>query len=89
MWQHLAVEHQHLRYAERITATLPEPLSVCFFVNSGSEANELAIRLVRAATGAHDMVCVEHGYHGHSQTLIDVSPYKHAGRGACQSGGSR
>ena len=70
-----------LRYASRITATLPEPLSVCFFVNSGSEANELAIRLVRAATGAHDMVCVEHGYHGHSQTLIDVSPYKHAGRG--------
>ncbi len=70
-----------LRYAERITATLPDPLSVCFFVNSGSEANELAIRLVRAATGAHDMVCVEHGYHGHSQTLIDVSPYKHAGRG--------
>ncbi len=70
-----------LRYASRITATLPDPLSVCFFVNSGSEANELAIRLVRAATGAHDMVCVEHGYHGHSQTLIDVSPYKHAGRG--------
>ncbi|HET7900525.1 MAG TPA: aminotransferase class III-fold pyridoxal phosphate-dependent enzyme [Candidatus Nanopelagicales bacterium] len=70
-----------LRYAGRITATLPEPLSVCFFVNSGSEANELAIRLVRAATGRHDMVCVEHGYHGHNQTLIDVSPYKHAGRG--------
>ena len=70
-----------LRYAERLTATLPDPLSVCSFVNSGSEANDLALRLVRAATGAWDMVCVDHGYHGHTQALIEVSPYKHAGRG--------
>jgi len=70
-----------LRYAERLTATLPDPLSVCFFVNSGSEANDLALRLVRAATGAWDVVCVDHGYHGHTQALIDVSPYKHAGPG--------
>src|SRR6185295_20028438 len=35
-------------YAEQLTATLPEPLRVCFFVNSGSEANELALRLARA-----------------------------------------
>src|ERR1044072_9280388 len=34
-----------LEYAERLTATLPDPLNVCFFVNSGSEANELAIRI--------------------------------------------
>ena len=40
-----------LRYAERLTATLPEPLSVCFFVCSGSEANELALRMARATTG--------------------------------------
>ena len=70
-----------LRYAERLTATLPDPLSVCFFVNSGSEANDLALRLVRAHTGAWDLICVEHGYHGHTQALIDVSPYKHAGAG--------
>jgi 4-aminobutyrate aminotransferase-like enzyme/Ser/Thr protein kinase RdoA (MazF antagonist) len=70
-----------LRYAERISATLPEPLSVCFLVNSGSEANELALRLVRAYTGAWDVVCVEHGYHGHTQALVDVSPYKHDGPG--------
>ena len=70
-----------LRYAERVVATLPDPLSVCFFVNSGSEANDLALRLVRAATAAHDVICVEHGYHGHTQALIDVSPYKHAGKG--------
>ena len=70
-----------LRYGERITATLPDALSVCFFVNSGSEANDLALRLVRAHTGEQDVICVEHGYHGHTQALIDVSPYKHAGPG--------
>ena len=70
-----------LRYAERLAATVPDPLGVCFFVNSGSEANELALRLIRAATRAQDVICVEHGYHGHSQALIDVSPYKHAGKG--------
>ena len=39
-----------VEYAEALTATLPEPLSVCFFVNSGSEANELALRLAMAYT---------------------------------------
>ena len=70
-----------LRYAQRLTATLPDPLSVCFFVNSGSEANDLALRLIRAHTGAWDVICVENGYHGHTQALIDVSPYKHDGAG--------
>jgi Ser/Thr protein kinase RdoA (MazF antagonist) len=39
-----------VRYARRLTQRLPEPLRVCFFVNSGSEANELALRLARAHT---------------------------------------
>jgi 4-aminobutyrate aminotransferase-like enzyme/Ser/Thr protein kinase RdoA (MazF antagonist) len=74
--------HEHLvRYAERLTATLPEPLSVCFLVNSGSEANELAIRMARAATGQRGMVVLDVGYHGNTTTLIDVSPYKHDGKG--------
>src|SRR6185369_15001300 len=70
-----------LEYAERLTATLPESLSVCFFVNSGSEANELAIRLARAHTKARDMVVLEHAYHGNTTTCIDISPYKHEGPG--------
>ena len=65
-----------LRYAERILATLPDHLDRVFLVNSGSEANELAIRLVRTATGRTDMVCLDHGYHGNTSTLVDVSPYK-------------
>ncbi len=70
-----------LRYAARLTATLPEPLSVCFFVCSGSEANELALRMARAATGGHDVVVVDGAYHGNTQTLVDVSPYKSNGPG--------
>jgi len=70
-----------LEYAEKLTATLPEPLKVCYFVNSGSEANELAIRLARAHTKAREMIVLEHAYHGNTTTCIDISPYKHDGRG--------
>ena len=70
-----------LEYAEKLTATLPESLSVCFFVNSGSEANELAIRLARAHTKAREMIVLDHAYHGNTTTLIDISPYKHDSRG--------
>jgi 4-aminobutyrate aminotransferase-like enzyme len=54
---------------------------VCFFVNSGSEANELAVRMARTHTGRHDVIVVEDGYHGNTQTLIDLSPYKAEGPG--------
>src|ERR1051325_4820461 len=70
-----------LEYAEKLTATLPESLSVCYFVNSGSEANELALRLARAHTKARDLIVLEHAYHGNTTTLIDISPYKHDGPG--------
>ena len=70
-----------LRYAERLIATLPASLSVCFFVNSGSEANELALRLARAHTKAQDLIVLDHAYHGNTTTLIDISPYKHNGPG--------
>lgn len=69
------------RYAERLTGQLPEPLRVCYFVNSGSEANELALRLARAHTGREDVVVLEHAYHGHTTSLIDISPYKFNGPG--------
>jgi 4-aminobutyrate aminotransferase-like enzyme len=74
--------HEHLvRYAERLTSTLPQPLRVCYFVNSGSEANELALRLARAHTGERDVVVLEAGYHGNTSTLVEVSPYKFDGPG--------
>ena len=68
-------------YAKRLTDTLPEELDTCFFVNSGSEANELALRLARAKTGAKDMLVVDNAYHGHTTSMIDISPYKFMGKG--------
>lgn len=69
------------RYAQRLTAHLPEPLKVCFFLNSGSEANELALRLARAHTRREDIIVLEHAYHGNTTTLINISPYKFDGPG--------
>lgn len=69
------------RYAKRLTMLMPEPLRVCFFVNSGSEANELALRLARTHTNREDVLVLEHAYHGHTNTLIDISPYKFDGPG--------
>jgi len=69
------------RYAERLTRLLPAPLRVCYFVNSGSEANELALRLARVYTGREDVIVLEHAYHGHTNTLIDISPHKFDGPG--------
>ncbi|XP_043917252.1 ethanolamine-phosphate phospho-lyase [Protopterus annectens] len=65
-----------IRYAERLTATLPEKLSVCYFVNSGSEANDLALRIARQYRGHTDIITLDHAYHGHLTSLIDISPYK-------------
>jgi 4-aminobutyrate aminotransferase-like enzyme/Ser/Thr protein kinase RdoA (MazF antagonist)/murein DD-endopeptidase MepM/ murein hydrolase activator NlpD len=74
--------HDHLgAYAERLASTLPAPLRVCFVLNSASEANELAVRLARASTRGRDMIVLEAAYHGNTNTLIDLSPYKHAGPG--------
>lgn len=75
------LQAQLTEYAEALMALLPAPLEVCFFTTSGSEANELALRLARAATGARDLVVMEAAYHGHTTTLIDISPYKHDGPG--------
>jgi 4-aminobutyrate aminotransferase-like enzyme/Ser/Thr protein kinase RdoA (MazF antagonist)/murein DD-endopeptidase MepM/ murein hydrolase activator NlpD len=69
------------RYCERLTATLPDPLSVCFLVNSGSEANELALRIARAHTQRDDFIVVTGGYHGNTGAAVSVSPYKFEGPG--------
>jgi 4-aminobutyrate aminotransferase-like enzyme len=68
-------------YARRLAATLPDPLHVCFFVNSGSEANDLALRLAAAHTGREDVIVLDHAYHGHLRSQIALSPYKFDGAG--------
>ncbi len=68
-------------YAERLAAKMPDPLSVCYFVNSGSEANDLALRLAFAHTGRKDIAVLDGAYHGHLSSLIAISPYKYDGPG--------
>jgi len=79
--------HDYLvRYAKCLTDTLPEPLNVCFFVNSGSEANELALRLAYTYTNQKEVIVLDHAYHGNTPALIDISPYKYQGKGGLGPG---
>ena len=70
-----------VEYAERLCEKLPDPLNVCFFVCSGSEANDLALRLARAYTGNQNTIVLEGAYHGNLSSLIEISPYKFDGPG--------
>lgn len=63
-------------YARRLTNLFPAHLSVCYLVNSGSEANDLAMRLARAYTGRKDIVCLDGAYHGNLTSTMAISPYK-------------
>ena len=66
---------------QEILKTLPPELNVLHFVNSGSEANELAIRMAKATTGEKDIIASEVGYHGNSNKCVDISSYKFDGKG--------
>ena len=68
-------------YAERLADTFPAPLEIVFLTNSGSEANDLALRLARAHLGRQETLAFDGGYHGNLTSLIEVSPYKLDGRG--------
>ncbi|MCG8617854.1 MAG: aminotransferase class III-fold pyridoxal phosphate-dependent enzyme [Desulfobacterales bacterium] len=70
-----------IAFAEKIASYMPDPLSVCFFLNSGSEANELTLRLARAHSGGKDMITPDHGYHGNTTGCIDISAYKFNAKG--------
>jgi 4-aminobutyrate aminotransferase-like enzyme/Ser/Thr protein kinase RdoA (MazF antagonist) len=63
-------------YAEKLMSKFPPSLNKVFFVNSGSAASDLAIRLAQTYTGYKNIMVMQHGYHGHTQTDIDISDYK-------------
>ncbi|NQZ12171.1 MAG: aminotransferase class III-fold pyridoxal phosphate-dependent enzyme [Algicola sp.] len=74
--------HDNLvNYADRLLVTMPDELSVCMFVNSGSEANELAMRLAQCFTGSKELITVDGAYHGNTAACIAASPYKFNGPG--------
>ena len=70
-----------IELAEKLTSKLPAPLSVCYFVNSGSEANELALRMAAEVTRNNNTIVLDHAYHGNTSSLINISPYKFNGNG--------
>ena len=68
-------------YAEHLLSYFPKKLNKIFFVNSGSAASDLAIRLANTHTNRKDIFVLEEGYHGNTQIGIQVSHYKHANKG--------
>jgi 4-aminobutyrate aminotransferase-like enzyme len=62
-----------VRYAERLTATFAEPLDTAMFTCTGSEANELALRLARFASGGTGLIVSDYNYHGNSASLAEVT----------------
>ncbi|NNC61534.1 MAG: aminotransferase class III-fold pyridoxal phosphate-dependent enzyme [Eudoraea sp.] len=63
-------------YSDALLKRFPEPLNKVYFVNSGSEATDLAIRIARAHTLKKKIMVLEHGYHGHTQSGMEISSYK-------------
>jgi 4-aminobutyrate aminotransferase-like enzyme len=63
-------------YAEKLLAKFPDSLNKVFFVNSGSAATDLALRMATIHTGHKKIMVMEHGYHGNTRAAIDVSYYK-------------
>ena len=70
-----------IAYAKALLEKLPPELSVLHFVNSGSEASELALRMAKTLTGQKDMLAIEVGYHGNTTTAMQVSSYKFDSQG--------
>ncbi len=65
--QHTTTIYLHpniAEYGKALADKMPGDLKVCYFVNSGSEANDLAILMARAYTGNFDLIALRNGYHG-------------------------
>ena len=60
-------------YAEKLASKMPGDLKVCYFVNSGSEANDLALLMARAASGNYDVIALRNGYHGGNATGMGLT----------------
>jgi 4-aminobutyrate aminotransferase-like enzyme/Ser/Thr protein kinase RdoA (MazF antagonist) len=63
-----------LEYAEQLTGRLPAHLDACIFVNSGSEANDVAWRMANMATGHRGGVVMDHAYHGITDAVAALTP---------------
>ena len=64
------------RYAEKLASKMPGDLNVCYFVNSGSEANDLALLMARAYTGNYDVIALRNGYHGGNALAMGLTSHR-------------
>ena len=63
------------QFADYLASKLPGELKVCYFVNSGSEANDLALLMARAATGNYDVVALRNAYHGGNASGMAITAH--------------
>jgi 4-aminobutyrate aminotransferase-like enzyme len=68
------LDEKIIEYAERLTATLPPDLNACLFVNSGSEANDIAWRIAKSHTGHEGALVMQFAYHGITDAVTALSP---------------
>ena len=69
------------QYSDRLLEKFPKKLNKIFFVCTGSEANDLALRIAKTYTKANNVLVMNNAYHGHTNSLIDLSPYKFNSKG--------
>jgi alanine-glyoxylate transaminase / (R)-3-amino-2-methylpropionate-pyruvate transaminase len=63
------------QYAQQLAAKMPGDLNACYFVNSGSEANDLALLMARAYTGNYDVIALRNSYHGGNAATMGVTAH--------------
>ena len=68
-------------YSKKLLHKFPKQLDTVFFVCTGSEANDLAYRIAQNYTNSKDVLIMDNAYHGHTNSLIELSPYKFKGKG--------
>src|SRR5436853_1659983 len=62
-------------FAEKLASKMPGDLKMCYFVNSGSEANDLALLMARASTGNYDVIALRNAYHGGNASGMSVTAH--------------
>ncbi|MDB9857158.1 aminotransferase class III-fold pyridoxal phosphate-dependent enzyme [Amylibacter sp.] len=62
-----------LDYTERLTATFDDPLNTALLCCTGSEANDVALRMAEAVTGKTGIIATDHTYHGNTSTVSQLS----------------
>ena len=76
--QHSTTIYLHPNFpmlAKKLASKMPKGLDVTYFVNSGSEANDLAVTMSRLYTGHHDVIALRNGYHGGSPSAMGLTSH--------------